>query len=395
MHQVFQIANNRAQTLHTLGDNLQTIQKMVLEHWQGEAGAAFQADMDKARADIETNGQESKQVAAAVGRAEADVRWCRSEAQRIKEVADSNLWTITPDWRVQIPDTARIGLDPIAVAAEQQALQTELDQLKVRAHAADHELATAIRASVGEIPLDEHGGQDSGQPRDVGSQERPGVTDVNDPGVKWQPGFNPDQWKKSWQNPLLADNPPGYTGGPGPARDQAWQNYLAHFPTDQRGYLPNPDAVSDPGLKMVGFGAAQLGTSYAWGGKGLNGPGKGTLSGDPVNPPGGAHIYRDDQRIGFDCSGLTEYAAAHARPGVDIGQGTSGQLGSPNLTSVAGGAPLKPGGLIYYGPGSAEHVGIYVAPGVILNAPESGLPVELDHRTTMPNGNLVRVRRLR
>jgi uncharacterized protein YukE len=41
VHQVFQVANNRAQNMHTFGDNLQTIQKMVLEHWQGEAGAAF------------------------------------------------------------------------------------------------------------------------------------------------------------------------------------------------------------------------------------------------------------------------------------------------------------------------------------------------------------------
>ena len=81
--------------------------------------------------------------------------------------------------------------------------------------------------------------------------------------------------------------------------------------------------------------------------------------------------------------------------GVDIGAGTGNQLGSANLAPVNG--PLKPGDLVYYGDGGAHHVAIYVAPGVVLNAPESGRPVELDHRATTPgsgSGELVRVRRL-
>lgn len=231
-------------------------------------------------------------------------------------------------------------------------------------------------------------------PQDVGSQERPGVTDVNDPGVEWQPGFDPNSWKGSWHNPMLADNPPGYTGGPGPARDAAWQDYLAHFPTGQRGFLPNPAAVNDPGLKVLGNAATQLGTSYAWDGKGLNGPGRGSLKFDT---DGAAHRYHDDQRIGFDCSGLAEYSAwqtAHT----DIGAGTGTQIDSPNLTNIPVGAPLKPGDLIYYGPGGAHHVGIYVAPDVILNAPQSGLPVQVQQRPTTvgsdPTDGIIRARRL-
>ena len=68
---------------------------------------------------------------------------------------------------------------------------------------------------------------DEAPPLDAGAQERPGITDVNDPGVAWQDGFDPSQWKTSWHNPLMTDNPPGYTGGPGPERDAAWRSYLA------------------------------------------------------------------------------------------------------------------------------------------------------------------------
>lgn len=239
---------------------------------------------------------------------------------------------------------------------------------------------------------------ESQPPRDVGSEQRPGVTDVNDPGVQWRPGFDPDTWTQSWHNPMLADNPPGYTGGPGPERDAAWQHYLANFPTNQRGVLPNPDAVNELGLKLVANAAAQLGTSYAWGGGGLEGPSAGDHQYHPqtgqIVPGSAADVYRDYDRIGFDCSGLTQYAAGQVRPGVDIGTWTGSQLDSTKLVNLPAGTPLKPGDLIYYGPGSATHVGIYVAPGVILNGPQSGLPVQLDLRATEPNGGTIRARRL-
>lgn len=232
------------------------------------------------------------------------------------------------------------------------------------------------------------------QPRDVGSIERPGVTDVNDPDVKWQDWFNANAWKQSWQNPMLADNPPTYNGGPGPERDAAWSAYLAAFPLDARGVLPNPGAVGDTGLKLLGHAAAQLGTSYAWGGHGLEGPAQGTLAWDP--PDGGAHIYRDDQRIGFDCSGLARYAAWQAGH-QEIGMCTGDQIKSPALVDVVAGS-MRPGDLVYYGHGDSHHVGIYVRPGVILNAPESGQPVQLNRRATgigpNPDEGLIRARRL-
>ncbi|BCQ06862.1 hypothetical protein JMUB5695_00275 [Mycobacterium heckeshornense] len=387
MHQVFQIANNRAHTLHTLGDNLQTIQKMVLEHWQGEAGAAFQADMDKARADIETNGQESKQVAAAVGRAEADVRWCRSEAQRIKEVADSNLWTITPDWRVQIPDTARIGLDPIAVAAEQQALQTELDQLKVRAHATDHELATAIRASVGEIPLDDHGqSQAPGQPKpDDGA-----TTPADQLPLPTKGGHPPSPTEATRDNNSpdvsrhLADNP-----HPSPLlaglSAQEWRERLAHFhPGDP---LPDPRTpTGDKAIDALAYAAGQQNTTYAWGAnKSTDGPSRG--QGDNGQ---GANQNHDWDRYGYDCGGLVRYSVAQGA-GFDVGQGTNSIDSNSLFAHPGGGLPSSavvgkahPGDVLVFGGArpyagaSTDHTGIYIGNGYMINAPESGEPVRVD-----------------
>ena len=162
IHAVFQTASGRAATLQRLGENLNQVHN-VLADWQGEAGEAFRVDLGKARRDIEADGAESRQVATAVSRAEADVRACKTELDDIERAADANGWTITPDWRIDVGNTG-IGRDPIGFAAEQQALQGNLNACKVHAHNADHELATAIRGAVGEVQLDATGNPPGGAP---------------------------------------------------------------------------------------------------------------------------------------------------------------------------------------------------------------------------------------
>ena len=147
IHNVFQTATNRAMTLQTLGDNLQQVHAK-LSDWQGEAGDAFRVDLGKARRDIDADGQESRQVAAAVSRAEADVRGVKSELDAIDQAAKFDGFTITPDWRI---DSGTAKLDTLKAAAKQQ-LQSDLDACKLHAHSADQELATAVRSAVGEIP---------------------------------------------------------------------------------------------------------------------------------------------------------------------------------------------------------------------------------------------------
>ena len=150
IHQVFQTASNRAQTLQRLGDNLQQVHN-GLSDWQGEAGDAFRADLGHTRRDIEADGQESRQVAAAVSAAEADVRACRSELDSIQQMADANHWAITPDWRIDPGNTLK-GPNSGMLAIELQTLQSALAALKTHAYSTDHELATAVRSAVGEAP---------------------------------------------------------------------------------------------------------------------------------------------------------------------------------------------------------------------------------------------------
>ena len=160
IHSVFETASGRSATLQHLGDNLAQVHN-VLADWQGEAGDAFRVDVGKVRRDIEADGAESTRVAAAVSQAEADIRACKTELDDVERAAEANGWAITPDWRIDVGNNG-IGLDPISFAAEQQAMQEALNTCKVHAHTADHELATAIRGAVGDVPLDANGNPPGG-----------------------------------------------------------------------------------------------------------------------------------------------------------------------------------------------------------------------------------------
>jgi uncharacterized protein YukE len=162
IHTVFETAGGRANTLQRLGDSLQQAHN-VLADWQGEAGDVFRVDVGKIRRDIEADGVESKQVAAAVSRAEADVSACKRELDDIEQATRALGWTITPDWRIDLGDKG-IGPNRIDLALKQQMLQDELTACKVHAHTADHELATALGAAVGAVPPGAAGAPPGGAP---------------------------------------------------------------------------------------------------------------------------------------------------------------------------------------------------------------------------------------
>jgi uncharacterized protein YukE len=166
IHAVFETASGRANTLQRLGDSLQQAHN-VLADWQGEAGDAFRVDVGKIRRDIEADGAESKQVAAAASRAEADVSACKRELDDIEQAARALGWTITPDWRIDVGDKG-IGPNRIDLALKQQMLQDELTACNVHAHTADHELATALGAAVGAVPLGAVGAPPGGAPAPQG-----------------------------------------------------------------------------------------------------------------------------------------------------------------------------------------------------------------------------------
>jgi cell wall-associated NlpC family hydrolase len=95
---------------------------------------------------------------------------------------------------------------------------------------------------------------------------------------------------------------------------------------------------------------AQVGTPYIWGGE---------MSG-----------------VGFDCSGLVQ--AAYKVAGVKLPRVAQDQYNAG--PQVPTGAPVEPGDLVFFGngPSSIDHVGIVVAPGLMVDAPYTGADVRED-----------------
>jgi uncharacterized protein YukE len=152
---VFQMANGRAGTLQKFGDDLGQVGQQ-LSDWEGEAGNAFQSSLGRAHTDIEADGRESRQVASAVCDAWEDVQITKGMMSEVDQTASGFGFTVTPDWKVDI-GTAGLLMGSTEAQLEQQILQGELDTVKTKAHTTDHELATAMRAAVGDAKLDYNG----------------------------------------------------------------------------------------------------------------------------------------------------------------------------------------------------------------------------------------------
>lgn len=113
-----------------------------------------------------------------------------------------------------------------------------------------------------------------------------------------------------------------------------------------------------------------LGTTYAWGGGGPNGPTKG------IHDGGVADKYGDYAKIGFDCSGLTLYAYAQA--GITLPRTADPQLTTTRVTVPY--SQVKPGDLLFWG-APAHHVALYLGQldgvGYMVEAPQSGDQVKI------------------
>ncbi len=122
---------------------------------------------------------------------------------------------------------------------------------------------------------------------------------------------------------------------------------------------------ADPAVVAAAIAAARgrLGTPYSWGGGGSRGPGYG--------------IDLDAGVIGFDCSGLTQYAYAQA--GVAIPRNSRAQYSV--LPKVAR-DQLQAGDLVFWAVDprnwqTIHHVAVYLGDGTVLQAPESGDVVKI------------------
>ena len=121
------------------------------------------------------------------------------------------------------------------------------------------------------------------------------------------------------------------SGGGGPAVDSA---------------AANPPPVAAGGAGAVAAAESQLGVPYVWGGE----------------TPG----------VGFDCSGLTAWSWGQA--GVPLPHYSGAQMADSTPVPLS---DLQPGDLLFYGPGGSDHVAMYVSPGTMIEAPETGSFVHL------------------
>ena len=204
---VFQVANDRAGTLQTFGDDLGQV-GLNLADWEGEAGAAFQGSLGRARTDIEADGRESAQVASAVCDAWEDVQITKGMMSEVDETASGLGFTITNDWKVDI-GTAGLLMGPMEAQLEQQILQSELDTVKTKAHTTDHELATAMRAAVGDAKLDQNG-------REIPQAPAPPVQ-----------GITEEQFKQIFPNYATNNHVP-MSPADAEAKAQAWTAAINH-----------------------------------------------------------------------------------------------------------------------------------------------------------------------
>lgn len=106
---------------------------------------------------------------------------------------------------------------------------------------------------------------------------------------------------------------------------------------------------------VISAAKAYLGTPYSWGGGGPTGPSAGTSG-----------------IVGFDCSGLTEYAFAQA--GYQIGGWTGAQ--KDQGTPVASLGEAQPGDLLFFG-SPIRHVAIYLGDNQLIHAPKPGDVVKI------------------
>lgn len=150
IQQVFQVVKNRDGTYKEFGDTLASVQQK-LSDWGGEAGDAFHQELHRQRQNIDQQGSLAPKLAAAIEKAVNDANACRAELQAIDDEAAQHHWLISDGWIVDYSP------NPNDEDGALGKLEQRLAALKVKAEAADHELAAAMRAAVGDVPLD--GGQ--------------------------------------------------------------------------------------------------------------------------------------------------------------------------------------------------------------------------------------------
>jgi cell wall-associated NlpC family hydrolase len=107
---------------------------------------------------------------------------------------------------------------------------------------------------------------------------------------------------------------------------------------------------------------------YAWAGGNAYGPTYGVCAGDGA--------FNDCHIQGFDCSGLTLYGWA---PFTSLAHYTVTQYGQGSYHPGTG--DLRPGDLVFWSSNGSvsgiHHVAMYIGGGNVIQAPQSGSPIQI------------------
>ncbi|MBN7329462.1 cell wall-associated hydrolase, invasion-associated protein [Mycobacteroides abscessus subsp. abscessus] len=382
LEKLFDTASAKAASLHRLGEGMEQVAN-DLSTWGGVTAGAWQDSAGKTRVDLGDKADAAEKVAKAVQPAIDDVRDVTNKLKILDDEAQQFGLQITDDGKVvatrQVKDTERSLQDQHIAALQQQV--TALEQ---RATGVEQEIAAALRVDVTDAPAppappkpDQTINASAPVPGPDGNPPYPNGNQAST--------YPPDATTRRGSSTTpMADSPPGYPALPaGGQNDQNWRDYLNGKEVNngvatQRPYgqlpaaLPNPAVTNDPALRTVGAAGRQQGVRYAWGANDtMGGPVHGTLKWDQ---DGMAAKYHDDKNIGYDCGGLARFAVGQGYgPHTDIGAPTSNQFAK--LPDAIGGP--QPGDLGYFGAGGKDHVAINLGNGVVIEAWQSGNPVEL------------------
>jgi peptidoglycan DL-endopeptidase CwlO len=155
------------------------------------------------------------------------------------------------------------------------------------------------------------------------------------------------QARQAAGRPAAPRNTPGPKPAPKPAVKQAPKPAAAA-----------PAAGSSVGTRALALAKGKLGAPYVWGAAGPS---------------------------AFDCSGLIVWAYKQLGVSLPHSSATLSTMGRPVSK-----AALQPGDLVFfYSP--VSHVGIYAGNGMVLNATQSGEPVQLSKLANLPFHNATRL----
>ncbi|MFI6662839.1 NlpC/P60 family protein [Streptomyces sp. NPDC050523] len=210
-----------------------------------------------------------------------------------------------------------------------------------------------------------------------GSAQPDGVADPFTPGDAIMTQARYDCWLADKVKAMDLDVDPtramlaAYNAGPGAVEDfggippyPETQDYVAKIIATMVKYTDGTAAEGSSafGDRVVAYARKWLGTPYAWGGGGPDGPSRGFAQGADT--------------IGFDCSSLVQYAVYQASGGGVLLPRTS-QLQVTQGKAVSR-DDMRPGDVIGFQLGSSfDHIGIYIGHGQFIHAPKTGDVVKI------------------